>query len=87
MKYKIGQKVQDKRDLIRGHVVDYFECGDTKYCLRNGISTFERLESELETIPEARALDFCKRVYNWCISDWISALVIFGLGVLGGVLL
>lgn len=87
MKYRVGQKVQDKRDFIRGRIIDYFECSDTKYCIRNGISTFERLESELELIPEERVTYFIKRVCNFVSDDCISALVIFGLGVLGGVLL
>ena len=87
MKYHKGQKVQDKRDNIRGRVVDYFEQEDTKYWIahNNGIATF--LESELEPVIEARVGDFCKRVWNWCLSDLISALVIFGLGFLGGILL
>ena len=87
MKYQKGQTLQDKRDLIRGVVVDYFEQDDTKYWLahNNGVSTF--LESELEPVIEARVLDFLKRVWYWCSSDWISTLIIFGLGVLGGAML
>ncbi|MFK5282736.1 hypothetical protein ACI3PL_24535, partial [Lacticaseibacillus paracasei] len=87
MKYKIGQKLQDKRDLIRGRVVDYYEQDDTKYWIATKRGNLEFLESELEPVIEARVCDFCKRVWSWCLSDLISALVIFGLGFLGGILL
>ena len=87
MKYHNGQKVQDKRDFIRGRVVDFFEQDDTKYWIahNNGIATF--LESQLEPVPEARLGDFCRRVWSCICNDWISAFVIFVIGVFGGLLL
>ena len=87
MRYHKGQKVQDKRDNIRGRVVDYFEQEDTKYWIahNNGIATF--LESELEPVIEARVFDFILRAWNFIKSDWIVSAIIFGLGFFGGMLL
>ena len=87
MKYHKGQKVQDKRDNIRGRVVDYFEQEDTKYWIahNNGIATF--LESELEPVIEARVFDFILRAWNFIKSDRIVSAIIFGLGFIGGILL
>ena len=87
MKYHKGQKVQDKRDNIRGRVVDYFEQEDTKYWIahNNGIATF--LESELEPVIEARVFDFILRAWNFIKSDWIVSTIIFALGFIGGLLL
>lgn len=87
MRYHKGQKVQDKRDNIRGRVVDYFEQEDTKYWIahNNGIATF--LESELEPVIEARVFDFILRAWNFIKSDRIVSAIIFGLGFIGGLLL
>ena len=87
MKYHKGQKVQDKRDNIRGRVVDCFEQEDTKYWIEhnNGVVTF--LESQLEPVIEARMFDFCKRAWKFIKSDWIVSAIVFGLGFLGGLLL
>lgn len=87
MRYHKGQKVQDKRDNIRGRVVDYFEQEDTKYWIahNNGIATF--LESELEPVIEARLLEFILRTWRFIKSDWIVSVIVFGLGFLGGMLL
>ena len=87
MRYHKGQKVQDKRDNIRGRVVDYFEQEDTKYWIahNNGIATF--LESELEPVIEARVFDFILRAWIFIKSDRIVSAIIFGLGFIGGLLL
>ena len=87
MKYHKGQKVQDKRDLIRGRVVDYFEQDDTRYWIEhnNGVVTF--LESELEPVIEERVFDFILRAWNFIKSDRIVSAIIFGLGFIGGILL
>lgn len=87
MKYKVGQKVQDKRDLIRGRIIDCFEQEDAKYWIAysNGIKTY--LESELELTPEARISRFLFRLWRYIRQDWCAALIIFGLGVLGGIIL
>lgn len=88
MKYKIGQKVQDRRDCIRGRVVDYFEQDDTKYYIKNRSGwTYIFLESELELVLEARLFEFILRAWSFIKSDWIVSAIIFGLGFLGGVLL
>lgn len=87
MKYRKGQTLQDKRDLIRCVVVDYFEQDDTKYWLahNNGVATF--LESELEPVIEARVLEFILRAWSFIKSDLIVSAIIFGLGFFGGLLL
>ena len=87
MKYHKGQKVQDKRDNIRGRVVDYFEQDDTKYWIahNNGVATF--LESELEPVLEARLFEFILRTCRFIKSDWTVSAIIFGFGFLGGLLL
>ena len=87
MKYHKGQKVQDKRDNIRGRVVDCFEQDDTKYWIahNNGVATF--LESELELVLEARLFAFILRAWKFIKSDWIVSAIIFGLGFIGGLLL
>ena len=87
MKYHKGQKVQDKRDNIRGRVVDYFEQDDTRYWIahNNGVATFP--ESELELVLEARLFEFILRAWKFIKSDWVVSAIIFGLGFLGGLLL
>jgi len=87
MKYKIGQKVQTKRDLIRGEIVDAFEQYDTKYWINCKFGVIMALESELELTPEARLFSFLIRAWCFIKSDWIISVIIFGLGVLGGGLL
>ena len=87
MKYHKGQKVQDKRDNIRGRVIDYFEQEDTKYWIayNNGVATFP--ESKLEPVFEARLFEFILRTWRFIKSDWIVSAIIFGFGFLGGLLL
>ena len=87
MKYHKGQKVQDKRDNIRGRVIDYFEQEDTKYWIahNNGVVTF--LESKLEPVLEARLLEFILRSCRFIKSVWIVSAITFGHGFLGGMLL
>ena len=87
MKYHKGQKVQDKRDNIRGRVVDCFEQDDAKYWIEhnNGVATF--LESQLEPVIEDRLFAFILRLWKFIKSDWAVSAIIFGLGFLGGMLL
>ena len=88
MKYKKGQTLQDKRDLIRGVVVDYFEQDDTKYYIKNRSGwTYIFLESELESVLEDRIFEFILRAWSFIKSDLIVSAIIFGLGFFGGLLL
>jgi len=88
MKYHKGQKVQDKRDNIRGRVVDCFEQDDTKYWIRARSGyTYSFLESELEFVLEARLGEFIFRAWKFIKSDWTVSAIIFMIGVLGGILL
>jgi len=88
MKYKIGQKVQDKRDLIRGRVIDYFEQKDPRYWIEDTRGLiYPFLESELELTPEAILLSFALRAWSFIKSDWLISAIIFGLGILGGLIL
>ena len=88
MKYHKGQKVQDKRDNIRGRVVDYFEQDDTRYWIKNRSGwTYIFLESELELVLEARLFEFILRAWNFIKSDWTVSAIVFGIGFLGGLLL
>ena len=88
MKYHKGQKVQDKRDNIRGRVVDYFEQDDTRYWIESQSGkNYCFPESKLEPVLEARLFEFMLRAYKFIKSDWIASAIIFGLGFLGGLLL
>ena len=87
MKYHKGQKVQDKRDNIRGPLCDSFDCSKPKYSVENKNGVYEFYESELELVLEARLFEFILRVWKFIKSDWIVSAIIFGLGFLGGLLL
>ena len=87
MKYKIGKKVQTKRDLIRGEIVDAFEQEDTKYWIQYSYGVKTHLESELEPTPEAILFAFIIRSWSFIKSDLIISAIIFGLGILGGLIL
>jgi len=87
MKYKIGQKVQTKRDLIRGEIMAAFEQEDTKYWVQYNNVVKTHLESELELTPEAILCSFVLRAWAFIKSDWPISAIIFGLGFLGGLLL
>ena len=88
MKYQKGQKVQDKRDMIRGVVVDYFEQDDTRYWIETQSGkNYCFTESKLEPVFEARLLEFILRACCFIKSDWTVSAIIFGLGFLGGLLL
>jgi len=87
MKYKNGQKVQDKRDNIRGIVTDCFDCSKPKYYVKNSTGEYEFLESELELVLEARLLLFILRAWYFIKSDWLISAIIFGMGILIGLLL
>ena len=87
MKYRKGQRVQDKRDNIRGTICDSFDCSKPKYSVENKNGVYEFLESELELVLEARLFEFILRVWKFIKSDWIVSAIIFGLGFIGGLLL
>lgn len=87
MKYHRGQKVQDKRDNIRGIICDSFDCGRPKYSIENKNGVYEFYESELELVFEARLLAFILRAWKFIKSDWIVSAIIFALGFIGGLLL
>ena len=87
MKYHKGQKVQDKRDNIRGTICDSFDCSKPKYSVENENGVYEFYESELEPVLEARLFEFILRTCRFIKSDWIVSAIIFGLGFLGGMLL
>ena len=87
MRYHKGQKVQDKRDNIRGTICDSFDCSKPKYSIENKNGVYEFYESELELVLEARLFEFILRVWNFIKSDWIVSAIIFGLGFFGGMLL
>ena len=88
MKYYKGQKVQDKRDNIRGRVVDYFEQDDTRYWIETQSGkNYCFPESKLEPVFEARLLAFILRTWRFIKSDWIVSAIIFALGFIGGLLL
>ena len=87
MKYHKGQKVQDKRDNIRGVIYDSFDCSKPKYSVENENGVYEFYESELEPVLEARLFAFILRAWKFIESDWIISAIIFGLGFLGGMLL
>ena len=86
MRYHKGQKVQDKRDNIRGTICDSFDCSKPKYYVENKNGVYEFYESELELVLEARLFEFILRVWNFIKSDWAVSAIIFGLGFLGGLL-
>ena len=87
MKYHKGQKVQDKRDNIRGTICDSFDCSKPKYSVENKNGVYEFYESELEPVLEARLFEFILRTWRFIKSDWTVSAIIFGFGFLGGVLL
>lgn len=87
MKYHKGQKVQDKRDNIRGVIYDSFDCSKPKYSVENKNGVYEFYEEELEPVLEARLLEFILRACCFIKSDWLVSAIIFGLGFLGGLLL
>ena len=87
MKYHKGQKVQDKRDNIRGIICDSFDCSKPKYSVENKNGVYEFYESELELVLEARLFEFILRTWRFIKSDWIVSAVVFGLGFIGGLLL
>lgn len=88
MKYYKGQKVQDKRDNIRGRVVDYFEQYDTRYWIETQSGkNYCFQESKLEPVLEARLFEFILRTCRFIKSDWLVSAIICGLGFLGGLLL
>ena len=87
MKYHKGQKVQDKRDNIRGTICDSFDCSKPKYSVENKNGVYEFYEPELEPILEARLFEFILRACCFIKSDWLVSAIIFGLGFLGGLLL
>ena len=87
MRYHKGQKVQDKRDLIRGTICDSFDCSKPKYSVENKNGVYEFYESELELVLEARLFEFILRTWRFIKSDWIVSAIIFGLGFFGGMLL
>ncbi len=87
MKYHKGQKVQDKRDNIRGTICDSFDCSKPKYSVENKNGVYEFYETELELVLEARLGEFILRSWKFIKSDWIVSTVVFGLGFLGGLLL
>ena len=87
MKYYKGQKVQDKRDNIRGTICDSFDCSKPKYSVENKNGVYEFYETELELVLEARLFEFILRTWKFIKSDWLVSAIIFGLGFLGGMLL
>ena len=87
MKYHKGQKVQDKRDNIRGTICDSFDCSKPKYSVENENGVYEFYESELELVLEARLFEFILRTWKFIKSDWAVSAIIFGLGFFGGMLL
>ena len=87
MKYHKGQKVQDKRDNIRGTICDSFDCSKPKYSVENKNGVYEFYELELEPVLEARLLEFTLRACCFIKSDWLVSAIIFGLGFIGGLLL
>ena len=87
MKYHKGQKVQDKRDNIRGTICDSFDCSKPKYSIENKNGVYEFYESELEPVLEARLFEFILRTCRFIKSDWTVSAIIFGFGFLGGLLL
>lgn len=87
MKYHKGQKVQDKRDNIRGVICDSFDCSKPKYSVENKNGVYEFYESELEPVLEARVFDFILRAWNFIKSDRIVSAIIFGVGFLLGLFL
>ena len=87
MKYHKGQKVQDKRDNIRGTICDSFDCSKPKYSVENENGVYEFYESELEPVLEARLFEFILRTWRFIKSDWTVSAIIFGFGFLGGLLL
>lgn len=87
MKYHKGQKVQDKRDNIRGIICDSFDCSKPKYSVENKNGVYEFYESELELVLEARLFEFILLAWKFIKSDWIVSAIIFGLGFFGGMLL
>jgi len=87
MKYHKGQKVQDKRDNIRGTICDSFDCSKPKYSVENENGVYEFYEEELEPVFEARLFEFILRAWKFIKSDWIVSAVVFVLGVVIGIIL
>jgi len=87
MKYKIGQKVQTKRDLIRCEITAAFEQEDTKYWVQYSNVVKTHLESELELTPDERLLSFILRAWYFIKSDWLISAIVFGSGILGGLII
>jgi len=87
MKYHKGQKVQDKRDNIRGTICDSFDCSKPKYSVENKNGVYEFYEPELEPILEARLFEFVLRAWKFIKSDWIVSAIVFVLGVVIGIIL
>ena len=87
MKYHKGQKVQDKRDNIRGTICDSFDCSKPKYSVENKNGVYEFYEEELELVFEARLLEFILRAWKFIKSDWIVSAVVFVLGFVIGIIL
>lgn len=87
MNYHKGQKVQDKRDNIRGVVFDSFDCSKPKYSVENENGLYEFYEEELEPVLEARLFEFILRVWKFIKSDWVISAIVFVLGVIIGIIL
>jgi len=87
MKYHKGQKVQDKRDNIRGTICDSFDCSKPKYSVENENGVYEFYEEELEPVFEARLFEFILRAWKFIKSDWIVSAIVFVLGVVIGIIL
>ena len=87
MKYHKGQKVQDKRDNIRGTICDSFDCSKPKYSVENKNGVYEFYETELGLVLEARLGEFILRAWKFIKSDWIVSAIVFVLGFVIGIIL